>query len=151
MPVYVGDLKVIDAARDARVGTLADRPNEASIPAKPVTAPPSGDPLAATVDLFYEVPNPKATLRPGQRLGVTLPLAGESEGLVVPASSLYYDIQGGTWVYEQTKDHTFARRRVEVEQVDGNSAVLTRGLKPGAKVVTVGVAELYGTEFGFSK
>ena len=119
--------------------------------AKPVAAPPSGDPLSATVDIFYELPNPKAAYRPGQKLSVSVPVSGTAEGLVVPFSAIYYDIHGGTWVYEQIKDHTFVRRGVEVEQKAGNMVVLRRGLKPGAKVVTVAVPELYGTEFGFAK
>ena len=151
VPVYVGDLRQVASDRPARIGGLADAPAAPTIEARPVAAPPSGDPLAITADLFYEVANPDHALRPGEKVAVTLPLRGQEEGLVVPASALYYDIQGGTWVYEQVKDHTYVRRRVEVDHVTGDSAVLARGPQPGAKVVTVGVAELYGTEFGFSK
>lgn len=151
VPVYVGDLKVIAAEKDARVGSLADRGDEAKVVAKPVEAPPTGDPLSATVDLYYEVANPKFTYRPGQRLGVSVPLTGKSEGLVIPSSALYYDIQGGSWVYEKVKDHTFVRRRVEIERVADGTAVVTRGLKANVEVVTVAVPELYGTEFGFAK
>lgn len=151
VPIYVGDLKSVDPAKEARVGGLSSKPTDTGTSAKPVSAPPSGDPLAATVDLFYEVANPSAALRPGQRLGVSVPLSGSAEGLVIPASAVYYDIGGGTWVYEQIKDHTFVRRRVEIEQVSGGEAILTRGLKIGAKVVTAAVAEIYGTEFGFAK
>jgi membrane fusion protein, heavy metal efflux system len=151
VPIYVGDLPRIALDKDARVGSLADKSSEAKIVAKPAAAPPAGDPLASTIDLFYEVPNPKIAFRPGQRLGVSVPLVGEAEGLVVPSSAVYYDLHGGTWVYEQTKEHTFERRGVEVEQISGGVAVLTRGLKPGAKVVTVAVAELYGAGSGFVK
>ena len=151
VPVYVGDLKLIAIDKDARAGSLAGKSGDPSIVAKPAAAPPSGDPLASTVDLFYEIPNPKRTYRPGQRLGVAVPLTGASTGLVVPSSAVYYDIKGGSWVYEQIKDHTFVRRGVEVEQVSDGTALISRGLKPDVKVVTVGVAELYGTEFGFAK
>ncbi len=151
VPVYVGDLKLIAIDKDARAGSLSGKSGDPSIVAKPAAAPPSGDPLASTVDLFYEIPNPKGTYRPGQRLGVAVPLTGASTGLVVPSSAVYYDIKGGSWVYEQIKDHTFVRRGVEVEQVSDGAALISRGLKPDVKVVTVGVAELYGTEFGFAK
>lgn len=151
VPVYVGDVTNFEMEKDASVGTLAGRTQDPTVPARPVAAPPSGDPLAATVDLFYELANPKAAYRPGQRIGVSIPLSGTSSGLVIPYSAIYYDIQGGTWVYEQIKDHTFVRRRVEVEQKTGDSVVVTRGIKAGAKVVTVAVPELYGTEFGFAK
>jgi membrane fusion protein, heavy metal efflux system len=152
VPVYVGDLERIAAAREAGVGGLAGVPGAEVRRARPVTAPPSGDPLAATVNLFYEVENKDGALRPNQRVGVTLPLKGEDEGLVVPRAALLRDIHGGAWVYEETGPHTFTRRRVVVDRVVGDLAALAGGaLKPGAKVVTAGAAEVFGAEFGGTK
>ncbi len=149
MPVYVGDLARLAADRDAGVGGLADAPGAEVRRGKPVAAPPSGDPLAATVNVFYEVENTDGRLRPGQRVGVTLPLKGDDESLAVPRAALLRDIHGGAWVYEKTAAHTYARRRVLVDRVVGDLAVLgRRHLKPGAKVVTAGAAELFGAEFG---
>jgi hypothetical protein len=45
----------------------------------------------------------------------------------------------------------FVRRRIEVEDVIGAVAVLSRGPKPGTRVVVAGAAELFGTEFGPGK
>jgi RND family efflux transporter MFP subunit len=152
VPVYVGDLPRIAADKEAGVGGLAGVPGAEAHRARPVTAPPSGDPLAATVNLFYEVDNTDGALRPGQRVGVTLPLKGEDEGLVVPRAALLRDIHGGAWVYEETGPHAFTRRRVLVDRVVGDLAALARGdLKPGAKVVTAGAAEIFGAEFGGTK
>ena len=81
---------------------------------------------------------------------MTLPLKGEDESLAVPRAALIRDIHGGAWVYEKTGDHAYARRRVLVDRVVGDLAVLASGPKPGAKVVTDGAAELFGTEFGGS-
>ena len=50
----------------------------------PVAAPPSANPDAATIDLFYELENGEGELRPGQKIAVTLPLMGAEQGLVVP-------------------------------------------------------------------
>ncbi len=61
------------------------------------------------------------------------------------------DIYGGTWVYERTAEHVYVRRRVEVPYVVDGWAVLSAGPPAGAAVVTAGVAELFGTEFGFGK
>jgi len=47
--------------------------------------------------------------------------------------------------------HTFARRRVEISGPSGASLVVSRGLTEGLRIVTVGAAELYGTEFYVSK
>ena len=151
VPVYVGDLARLATDQEATVGGLADVPGSSSKRAKPVPAPPSGDPLAATVNVFYEVENQDGSLQPGQRVGVTLPLRGEEESLVVPRAALLRDIHGGAWVYEKTAPHTFARRRVVVERVVGDLAALASGPKPGAKVVTDGAAELFGAEFGGGK
>jgi len=42
-------------------------------------------------------------------------------------------------------------RRVEILRVEGDLAILARGPAPGTAVVVVGVAELFGTEFGTGK
>jgi RND family efflux transporter MFP subunit len=149
VPVYVGDLAKLAADRDAEVRGLADAPGAPARRGKPVLAPPSGDPLAATVNIFYEVENKDSLLRTGQRVGATLPLQGEDENLTVPRASLVRDIHGNTWVYVKTGDHAFSRRLVMVDRIVGDLAVVVNNkLKPGDKVVTAGTAELYGAEFG---
>lgn len=153
VPVYVGDMARLATDRPAGIGGLADPPGApGERPGKPVAAPPAGDPLSATVHVFYEVANTDGAFRPGERVGVTLPLRGESTSLTVPRAAVIRDIHGGAWVYEQVGDRKYARRRVLVDRVAGDLAVLTAGnLKPGARVVTDGVAEIYGTEFGNTK
>jgi RND family efflux transporter MFP subunit len=152
VPVYAGELARFDERQAVRVGALGDPPGAEPLgSARPVSAPPSANPLASTVDLFYELEGPLDALRPGQRVSVTIPLRSESESLVVPWSAVVHDVQGGTWVYEQTGPHRFARRRIEVLHVDRELAVLAAGPPPGARVVTAGVAELFGTEFGVGK
>jgi RND family efflux transporter MFP subunit len=148
VPVYVGDLDRLATDRPAGVGSLADAPGVNVRPAQPVTAPPSGDALAATVHVFYQVDNHDHALRPGQRVGVTLPLKGDETSLVVPLSALVRDAHGSTWVYVNIAPHAYARQRVFVDRVVGELAALGSGPKVGAKVVTQGVAELYGAEFG---
>jgi cobalt-zinc-cadmium efflux system membrane fusion protein len=151
VPVYVGDLERLATDREAGVGGVSAAPGVNVRRAKPVPAPPSGDPLAATVHLYFEVENRDGSLRPGQRVGVTLPLKGDEKGLTIPRSALVRDIHGGSWVYENVGPHAFARRRVFVDRIVGDLAALTSGPKPGTKVVTAGAAELFGTEFGGSK
>jgi len=68
----------------------------------------------------------------------------------VPYSALLYDQQGATWVYATTAPLTFQRAPVEVATIDGDDVVLARGVAPGTQIATVGVAELYGTEFEVS-
>jgi multidrug efflux pump subunit AcrA (membrane-fusion protein) len=149
VPIFVGDLAGLAIDRDAEVGGVSDAPGAPTRRGKPVPAPPSGDPLATAVNVFYEVENKDGRLRTGQRVGVTLPMEGADENLTVPRGSLVRDVHGNAWVYEKTGDHAYSRRLVMVDRVVGDLAVLASGkLKPGAKVVTDGAAELFGAEFG---
>jgi hypothetical protein len=66
---------------------------------------------------------------------------------VVPYSSLIYDSHGQTWIYTSPSARTFVRHKVEVDHIDGDVAVLKDGPPHGTVVASVGVAELYGTEF----
>jgi hypothetical protein len=86
------------------------------------------------------------------RLGIasqavaTLP--GTPPLLAVPASALIYDKNGSTWVYTTTQTLTYQREPITVVRVDGDRAVLSSGPVVGTSVVTVGAAELLGTEYG---
>lgn len=151
VPVYVGDLRDIDVRQSARIQNLGDEPNAPSRSARPVKAPPSADPTANTADLYFELANADGSLRPGQRMSVTLSLKGSTESLTVPWSAVVYDINGGAWVYENTAPQQFVRRRVEIARVANSQAVLARGPAVGTKIVTTGVAELFGTEFSTGK
>lgn len=157
VPVYVGLMDQIQTDVPATVGSLdgSSRAHNStstdSIEAKPVAAPPSADPLASTADLIYQFDNTDGTVRPGERVGVTVPLQGEAESLVVPWRAVLHDIYGGTWVYEQTAERTYRRSRVQVRYVVDELAVLSLGPKPGTNVVLDGAAELFGTEFGAGK
>ena len=82
---------------------------------------------------------------------IAVALKSSEESLVVPWSAILHDLNGGTWVYENVSPQVYARRRVEVRLVMDGLAILTRGLAPGVKVVSVGAAEIFGTEFGTGK
>jgi hypothetical protein len=66
----------------------------------------------------------------------------------VPYSALLYDAKGDTWVFEVVEPRSYQRKRIEVENVDGETVVMAGGPAPGTAVVTVGAAPLYGTELG---
>jgi multidrug efflux pump subunit AcrA (membrane-fusion protein) len=156
VPVPVGESAELAAGSSltASVLPLNAGPREAAsaVAAKPVPAPPSANPLSETVDLFFELPNAEGRFLPGQRVAAELPLKEEAESLTVPWGAVLYDIHGGAWVYENTAPQAFVRRRVQVRRVEGATAVLSDAdLKPGAKVVTAGAAELFGVEFGVGK
>jgi membrane fusion protein, heavy metal efflux system len=151
VPLPVGDLDAVNRTEPAQVGKLSAPPGTKLQTAKPVTAPPSANPVSATVDVFYEMPNTDGKLIPGQRLGVTLPLADAKESLALPWAAVVFDIHGGTWVYEQLGPHRYIRRRVVVEYTVGNDAVLASGPSEKARVVSAGAQQLFGVETGFMK
>jgi membrane fusion protein, heavy metal efflux system len=151
VPVYVGDLSLIDRRQTARVHALNEAPGASTRSARPINAPPTANPQNDTADLYFELANAGSSLRPGQKMGVTLSEKATEESLVVPWSAVLHDIHGGTWVYEKTGPQQYVRRRVEVRHVVGSLAVLARGPAVGANIVTAGAAEIFGTEFGTGK
>ena len=155
VPVYAGELAQIATGQDAQVAALADSPSGQGRKAKPVAAPPSADPAASTVDLYFELSNRggqgNGFLRPGERVTVRLALIGAQESLTVPWSAVLHDANGGAWVYENIAPQVYTRRRVDVAHVANALAVLNRGPAPGARIVTTGALELFGTEFGAGK
>ena len=149
--LYVGDLASVDVSRGALVRSLGTPSGTPGRPASAVTGPPTADPVAATRDLFFAVPNGDGALRPGERVEVELRLRQAERTRVVPWSAVVYDFDGGAWVYETTAPHVFVRRRVQVRRVEGDLAVLSSGPAAGASVVSQGAAELLGTELGNGK
>lgn len=151
VPVYAGEANTLQPNATAHVTRLGAKAGDAGVQAKPADAPPSANAFATTVDLYFELANPDARFRPGERVSVSLPLTTAENNLVVPWTAVLHDIHGGQWVYEQTAPQTFVRRRVSVERVAGKDAVLASGPSVGAKLVTDGAVELFGTELGTGK
>src|SRR5688572_17068042 len=79
------------------------------------------------------------------RIGLeTAPIAGST----VPASAIWIDVDGQAWVYTSPEPLTFVREAVTVDRYVGDEAVLSDAPSAGTEIVTVGVAELIGSEFG---
>jgi hypothetical protein len=143
--IFSGEAALLDSKADASIRALTATGTGQS--AKPVVGPPTANAAVNTVDWFYELPA-GTPLRAGERVAVEIPTRDSAaEQLVLPFSAVLHDIHGGQWVYEQTAPHTFTRRRVQVARLAGGDAVLASGPPVGAKIVTDGSAELFGTEF----
>ena len=67
---------------------------------------------------------------------------------VVPYSAVMYVANGDTFVYTSPEARTFVRHAVSIDFIEGDRAVLKDGPPTGTSVVSVGAAELFGTEFG---
>jgi hypothetical protein len=64
----------------------------------------------------------------------------------VPYAAVLFDPQGRTWTYTAGPGLSFVRHQVTVERFDDDRALLVDGPPVGTQVVTVGAAELFGTE-----
>ena len=124
--------------------------------ARGVLAPPSGLPPAedlkrSMLRVYYVATGEEAGLALNTRMRVELELAGSGEKRkVVPYSAVYYDAKGVPWVYLNPEPLAFERRRISVERIVGELAVLAEGPEVGPEVgtavVTVGAPLLYGAE-----
>lgn len=151
VPVYSGDLLQVDRREKAFISTMGNDAGAGLVYAKPIQGPLRSDPGSASSDLYYGIYNKEGIFRSGQKVSVTLTLKSKEESLVIPYSSIIYDMYGGNWVYVKTEPLVYIRKRVELNYVMDTLAVLTRGVVPGDEVVCEGVAELWGTEFGGGK
>jgi multidrug efflux pump subunit AcrA (membrane-fusion protein) len=82
-----------------------------------------------------------------KRIGLetaTVQATGDHE--VVPYAALVYDPEGKTYVYTSPKPLSYLRKPVKVDRIDGDRVALSEGPPVGTEVVTVGAAEVYGTE-----
>jgi hypothetical protein len=101
---------------------------------------------------------PRLELAPSavQRLGIqTQPVTAAAPGTagateVIPYPAIVYDTDGSSWAYVALTPDTYVRRPITVTVIRGDVALLSTGPPVGAQVVTVGTAELLGTEYNIS-
>ena len=146
--VFSGQLNDIDFGAPAQVVALGGGEDRV---AQPTKGPVAANPVTAAVDVYYQLDNADGRFRSGERALLRLPLKTSDNRLSVPHAAILRDIHGGTWVYENTAPRTYVRRRVMVAHIADGIAILTGGLTAGQRVVTAGVAELAGSEFGVGK
>ena len=65
---------------------------------------------------------------------------------VVPYRALLYSPEGEAYVYTSPRPLEFVRAKVRIRSIEGNRMLLSSGPPEGTEVVTVGAAEVYGTE-----
>lgn len=128
----------------------------AAILAGCATATPAETPPALIKPVAgSQIPQLQLTQRAVQRLGiVTQPVqpsaTGQQAREVIPYSAVVYDHDGSAWTYVNTAADTYQRKPVTVIEIDGAAALLSAGPPAGTQVVTVGAAELLGTEYNIS-
>lgn len=149
--VYAGEADSIPTTDSAYIGSLGQTSRTGqTVLALPVSAPPSADPIAATVDFYYELPA-ETKRRPGERVVAFLPTNGTKDLLAVPFSAVVFDAIGGAWVYAETAEHAYERRRLDVARIEEDQALFAVGPAAATRIVRAGASELFGVEFGVGK
>jgi hypothetical protein len=83
-----------------------------------------------------------------KRVGLkTAPIRQNGQGTVIPYDAVIYLTDGKTYTYTAPEPLTYVRQEIDIDHVAGDSAMLSDGPPVGTEVVTVGAAEVYGTEF----
>jgi hypothetical protein len=83
-----------------------------------------------------------------ERVGLqTAPIRQNGQETVLPYEAVIYGADGKTYTYTAPEPLTYVRQEIEIDHVAGDSAMLSDGPPTGTEVVTVGAAEVYGTEF----
>jgi len=91
-----------------------------------------------------------------QRLGIQTAEVSREEidgqpRQVIPYGAVIYDQNGATWTYTSPEPLTFVREAITIDTIDGDRAILSEGPPDGTVVVSVGAAEVYGTEYKVGK
>ena len=83
-----------------------------------------------------------------KRVGLkTAPIRQDGQDTVIPYDAVIYGADGNTYTYTAPEPLTYVRQQIDIDHVVGDSAMLSDGPPVGTEVVTVGAAEVYGTEF----
>jgi hypothetical protein len=152
VPLNESDLNKVAQGQSALVLLLDDEDEAEGWTAEAVDDPEDEDLEEETEALYYLVDSVEHGLVPGQIVLVELTLEGSgAQRLVVPYGAVIYDLHGETWVYTNPEPLVFVRHPIRVDYIEGDLAVLLEGPPAGTEVATVGVAELFGTEFGVGK
>lgn len=139
------DMNKVDQSQPVRVLPLDGQGDV--IPAQLVEMPSGtgGGPAA----LHYMIESANHGLAPEQRVRVELTLGGaKAQRKIVSYSAVVYDVHGDAWVYTNPESLSFVRQPITVDYIEGDRAVLLDGPPAGTAIVTVGAAELLGTELG---
>ena len=98
------------------------------------------DVKTGTINLRSEFPNPTKTLRPGQFARVRGVIEERPDAIVVPQLAVQ-DQQGTKIVYVVEGDKV-ALRPVSLEERIGDAVIVTKGVKPGERVIVEGVQKV---------
>ena len=98
-----------------------------------------------------EHPTVTITKLAAEQVGLeTVEVEKAKDGTSIPYESVLYDAAGGQpYVFANPEGLTFHREDVDIESVDGDTVLLSKGPPVGTRVVTVGLPQIHGAELEF--
>jgi len=99
------------------------------------------DPSTGTIRLRAQFDNQDAALWPGQFVNVSVRLYEQADAIIIPSQAVQSGPQG-QYVYVVGDDMVADVRRIDVQEIDGERAIVARGLRKGERVVTRGQLRL---------
>lgn len=118
---------------------------------KAAEAPVAADNSAVNVEPIKGTRLQRITLtaEAARRVGIqTAPVVAGRGIEVIPYAAVMYQPDGSAYAYTSPRRLTYVRAPIVIDRIAGDLAYLRQGPKPGTLVVTVGSAELLGTEEG---
>jgi cobalt-zinc-cadmium efflux system membrane fusion protein len=106
-----------------------------------VTVSPAVDLTSRTISVIYTVSNADGALRVDMTANVRIPTGPLKPALLIPASAVLYGA-GQSLVYVERQPGIYQRRNVVTGETRGSELVVSSGLNPGEKVVSVGAETL---------
>lgn len=113
------------------------------VTARLVSAARRVDPRVQGASFLYLAP--AAGMAPGTSLTVFLPVGGERQGALIPASAIVW-WQGQPWVYTRHDGEHFIRRELPADQSTDGGWFVPRGFGNGEPVVVGGAQLLFSEE-----
>jgi len=100
------------------------------------------DQNTGTVTLRARFANPEGMLLPGMFVRAVFTQAIDTRAFLVPQQAVSRDARGASQLWVVGPDNKAVRRDVTAERTQGAYWVITKGLNPGDKVITQGIANL---------
>jgi len=136
-----GQLTRAPGAEAARVDVLLENGQAYPEPGRLLFSDLSVDPATGQVSVRAELPNPQGLLLPGMYVRVRLEQAEVPNAMLIPQQAVTRGSRGDS-VTVVADDGSVAPRQVKIEGAQGNSWIVTDGLKPGEKVMVEGAMKL---------
>jgi HlyD family secretion protein len=99
---------------------------------------PAVDPGSTTIEVWVETTKPSSALKPGMTVQVQIAAATAQDALAVPASAVYKNADGTSFVLVAGADEKAHAKTVETGIKGASEAQILSGIKEGEAIITSG-------------